>query len=95
MKYHLMAFVAGFLLDCILGDPMGWPHPIRWIGSLIAHLSDYFLEKAEKKANSKKLNKENAQNENGYLGRLKRSYGVSLVIIVIAVPALITFFLLF
>lgn len=26
---------AGCLLDIILGDPWGWPHPVRWIGSLI------------------------------------------------------------
>jgi len=30
----------GFLLDLLVGDPPGLPHPVRWIGSLIA-----FLEK--------------------------------------------------
>lgn len=28
--------MLGFLLDQLLGDPPGWPHPVRWIGSLIA-----------------------------------------------------------
>lgn len=43
MKYHIIAFFAGFLLDLILGDPYCLPHPIRWIGSLIARLEQCFL----------------------------------------------------
>lgn len=43
MKYHIIAFFAGFLLDLILGDPYCLPHPIRWIGSLIAKLEQCFL----------------------------------------------------
>lgn len=33
------ALGAAFLLDLILGDPPGWPHPVRLIGRLIAFLS--------------------------------------------------------
>ena len=29
MKYHILAFGAGFLLDQIFGDPYFLPHPIR------------------------------------------------------------------
>ena len=36
MKYHILAFGAGFLLDQIFGDPYFLPHPIRGIGWLIA-----------------------------------------------------------
>ena len=36
MKYHILAFEAGFLLDQIFGDPYFLPHPIRGIGWLIA-----------------------------------------------------------
>lgn len=43
MKYHIIAFFAGFLLDLILGDPYCLPHPIRWIGSLIAKLEQCLL----------------------------------------------------
>ena len=32
--------IIGFVLDMILGDPMEWPHIVRWYGKLIA-----FLEK--------------------------------------------------
>ena len=38
MKYHLIAFLTGFILDQITGDPMDFPHPIRLIGSLISLL---------------------------------------------------------
>jgi adenosylcobinamide-phosphate synthase len=31
----LLALPAGFLLDQVLGDPPGWPHPVRWLGRLI------------------------------------------------------------
>lgn len=40
MKYHMISFFLGFLLDMVLGDPYFLPHPIRLIGSLIG-----FLEK--------------------------------------------------
>ena len=36
MIYHLIAFLAGFFLDQIIGDPPGFPHPIRLIGKLIS-----------------------------------------------------------
>lgn len=38
MKYHILAFFSGFLLDLLLGDPYWLPHPIRLIGSLISGL---------------------------------------------------------
>ena len=30
--------LVGFLLDLLIGDPEGWPHPVIWIGKLIAAL---------------------------------------------------------
>ena len=35
---HLIGFSLGVLLDRIIGDPQGFPHPIRLIGSLIGWL---------------------------------------------------------
>jgi adenosylcobinamide-phosphate synthase len=32
---HLIALVLGFLLDQLVGDPPGWPHPVRWLGRLV------------------------------------------------------------
>ncbi|MBV9125227.1 MAG: cobalamin biosynthesis protein CobD, partial [Planctomycetes bacterium] len=31
----LIALPLGFLLDQLVGDPPGWPHPVRWIGRLV------------------------------------------------------------
>ncbi len=35
MKRHVIAMVAGFALDAALGDPHGWPHPVKLIGKQI------------------------------------------------------------
>ena len=35
-KNHIIAFILGFILDRIIGDPYNIPHPIRYIGSLIS-----------------------------------------------------------
>ncbi|MBO5621359.1 MAG: cobalamin biosynthesis protein CobD, partial [Butyrivibrio sp.] len=35
---HLIGFILGVLLDRIIGDPQGFPHPIRLIGALIGWL---------------------------------------------------------
>jgi adenosylcobinamide-phosphate synthase len=36
------AIPAAFLLDLMLGDPMGLPHPIRWMGKWIERWEPYF-----------------------------------------------------
>lgn len=36
---HFLAIAIGFFLDRIIGDPEGWPHPIRWIGSFISKMT--------------------------------------------------------
>ena len=43
MRYHILAFFGGFLLDLLLGDPQGFPHPIRLIGGMIARLESALL----------------------------------------------------
>lgn len=53
MIYHIIAFMGGFILDLILGDPYSLPHPIRWIGSLIGYL--------ERKLNKKDISEKSAQ----------------------------------
>jgi adenosylcobinamide-phosphate synthase len=34
----LLALPIGFVIDLIIGDPHGWPHPVIWIGKLISLL---------------------------------------------------------
>lgn len=47
---ELNPLLAGFLLDTLIGDPHGMPHPIRWFGTTIA-----FLEKRLNKDASRRL----------------------------------------
>ncbi len=55
MKYHIMAFFLGFLLDLLFGDPYFLPHPIRLIGSLIAKIEKCFLGKNKNRNEKRKL----------------------------------------
>ena len=47
MRYHIVAFFLGFLLDLVLGDPYFLPHPVRLIGRLIAGLEKSLRRKKE------------------------------------------------
>ncbi|WP_026523864.1 adenosylcobinamide-phosphate synthase CbiB [Butyrivibrio sp. MB2005] len=49
MIYHIAAFLIGFCLDQIIGDPWNIPHPIRLIGNLISFLDKSLLGKTEEK----------------------------------------------
>lgn len=55
MKYHIISFFLGFLLDLLFGDPYWLPHPIRLIGSLIAKAEKYFLGKNKERNDKKEL----------------------------------------
>lgn len=56
MCYHIFAFIAGFLLDLLIGDPHFIPHPIRLIGSLISFLDKRLNCDAKYNISEKKLN---------------------------------------
>ena len=35
---HLLAITIAIVLDYMVGDPPSWPHPVKWIGTLISTL---------------------------------------------------------
>ena len=41
LRYHGIAFLAGFLLDLILGDPQGMPHPVCLMGWAIEKMKKW------------------------------------------------------
>ncbi len=82
MSYHITAFVLGFVLDLLIGDPMNWPHPVRWIGSLISAFTNFFLNKADKSLDTEAIPK------------MKQRYGIYLVLIIIFIPSVITILIL-
>lgn len=49
LYYHVIALLAGFVLDAILGDPHSFPHPVRLMGALISALENHFLGPKEEK----------------------------------------------
>ena len=94
MLYHIIAFLIGYILDLIVGDPMNFPHPIRLIGTLIGKLD-------------KALNKRRARVLEGVLlciiVVLTTAFATTLVIVVsykihvalgIAVEAILTCYIL-
>ena len=51
---HLIAFVSGFILDLLFGDPHFMPHPVKVMGRLIGFLT-------------KKLNNGSGRKAKGFL----------------------------
>nr|MCR5626257.1 adenosylcobinamide-phosphate synthase CbiB [Lachnospiraceae bacterium] len=70
---HLFAFVIGFILDMVFGDPAGKIHPIRFIGWLISSLEKQLY------VNN---NKDDADNKNLIRGRILVVIVVSIVLVV-------------
>ena len=56
MCYHIFAFIAGFVLDLLIGDPHFIPHPVRLIGSLISFLDKRLNCDAGYNISEKKIN---------------------------------------
>lgn len=46
MIYHIVALLAGFIVDLCIGDPLFFPHPVRAIGALIASVERHLLRDA-------------------------------------------------
>ena len=56
MCYHIFAFIAGFVLDLLIGDPHFIPQPVRLIGSPISFLDKRLNCDAGYNISEKKLN---------------------------------------
>lgn len=41
MKRYIIIMTIAWLLDLVLGDPYGWPHPVKMIGRLISQSEKY------------------------------------------------------
>lgn len=82
MKYHILAFGAGFILDQLLGDPYFLPHPIRGIGWLIA-------------TTEKKLREGNLRENSSEREAAERRQGKMLVAVVLLLTGMLAALLLF
>ena len=83
---HTIAFIAGFLLDLMFGDPYWLPHPVRLMGKLIAALEKKLLDSSVTASSSDVPNAHNESDAtNSPLSpRQKRVRGVFLVLVVCA-----------
>lgn len=44
-QQNITALLAGYLLDLLIGDPEGWPHPVIWIGKYISWMEKKLRER--------------------------------------------------
>lgn len=42
MTNHIFVLIFAAILDYLIGDPWGWPHPVQFMGRLISVLSKFF-----------------------------------------------------
>ena len=47
LRYHMIGFSLGFVLDQLIGDPYAIPHPVVWIGRWISFLEKRLFGKKE------------------------------------------------
>lgn len=90
MCYHIFAFIAGFVLDLLIGDPHFIPHPVRLIGSLISFLDKRLNCDAGYNRSGEKIAVD-ANIEKIKLSKYKRGMllAFTVIIVVFAVSALI------
>lgn len=84
MLYHIIAFLIGWILDLIIGDPMNFPHPVRLIGGLIANLDKLLRKRRERTLDL------NADSMNELKNRLEFRDGIILCFSVILLTAFVT-----
>ena len=82
MCYHIFAFIAGFVLDLLIGDPHFIPHPVRLIGSFISFLDKRLNCDAGYNISEKKLNL--IKYKRGMLLAFTVIFAISVIIIVAA-----------
>lgn len=89
---HMLAFAAGFLLDCLFGDPYWMPHPVRFMGSLIGFLDKRLM--GEKKQGEEKKTDAKTQARDGKTtySKEKREFfkGIFLVVCVLSATAIVS-----
>ena len=49
-RIYLAAMLCGFLIDCVLGDPVGIPHPVVMIGKAISRFEKLYRDEFPKDA---------------------------------------------
>ncbi|BAT53617.1 cobalamin biosynthesis protein [Nostoc sp. NIES-3756] len=48
MTNNIYILIIAAILDYLIGDPWGWPHPVQFMGWVISRLSKFFLQICQK-----------------------------------------------
>ena len=87
---HMLAFVSGFLLDCLFGDPYWMPHPVRFMGNLISFLDKKLMGEKHKGEEKKADAKNGIGIKDDATIRSESGKGILLVICVLAATAIVS-----
>ena len=90
LLFHIIAFVLGFFLDLLIGDPHWLYHPVRLIGLLISLCEKIFLGKSGKEKSDLKSEDTSRKTDDKKNDNTKIFCGVLTVIIVLFITLAIT-----
>lgn len=88
MRNHLTAFLIGFVLDQIIGDPHNIPHPVVFIGKLISFLDRKLMGEPEGARNVGRKYPGEIKGERDPDREMRR--GISLCVLVIGITLLLS-----
>lgn len=80
----MIGFLSGFIIDQLIGDPRGIPHPVVFIGKLIAWLDKHLLKQDETNESGGNSGRNNRGNSGGN-SEIEFFLGICLVAIVLTI----------
>ena len=90
LLFHIIAFVLGFFLDLLIGDPHWIYHPVRLIGLLISLCEKIFLGKKSKAESDSTCEETSGKTDDKKAENTKIFFGLLTVITVLFITLLIT-----
>ena len=90
LLFHIIAFVLGFFLDLLIGDPHWIYHPVRLIGLLISLCEKIFLGKKSKAESDSTGEETSGKTDDKKAENTKIFFGLLTVITVLFITLLIT-----
>ena len=90
LLFHIIAFVLGFFIDLMIGDPHWLYHPVRLIGLVISLCEKIFLGKSVKEKSDSKSEETSGKNDDKKNDNAKIFFGVLTVITVCCITLVIT-----
>ena len=90
LLFHIIAFVLGFFLDLLIGDPHWIYHPVRLIGLLVSLCEKIFLGKKSEAESDSTGEETSGKTDDKKAENTKIFFGLLTVITVLFITLLIT-----